>query len=184
VGDDSEVEELARSAAEGDRAALDRLLRRIRPDVLRRCGTMLGYPADAEEACQDALLQIARGIGTFQFRSKFTTWQHVVVSNCALQTYRTLRRRAMEHSAAELPSRPNPRTTSVIAGARIDLFDALDRLEQRSPELVAPFVLRDLSDLEYNEIVAELGLPLSTIKFRIREARKFIQAQLAETRHL
>lgn len=185
MADDSDVEELARLAAAGDAPALDALLRRVRPDVLRRCGTLLMYAADAEEACQDALLQVARGITTFQFRSKFTTWLHVVVSNCARQTYRALRRRAVEQSAVELPGPPpDPRTTSVIAGARIDLLDALDRLEQRAPELVAPFVLRDLSDLEYHEIADQLGLPLPTVKFRIQQARKYVQRHLADTRHL
>lgn len=77
-----------------------------------------------------------------------------------------------------------PKSYSVIAGARIDLFDALDRLEQRNPELVAPFVLRDLSDLEYHEIAEQLGLPLSTIKFRIQEARRYLQHQLGDSRHL
>jgi RNA polymerase sigma-70 factor (ECF subfamily) len=109
---------------------------------------------------------------------------HVVVSNCTRQTYRSLRRRALEQAAEELPHPPDPRTTSVIAGARIDLLDALDRLEQRNPELVAPFVLRDLSDLEYHEIAEQLNLPLSTIKFRIQEARKYVQRQLADSRHI
>ena len=60
----------------------------------------------------------------------------------------------------------------------------MDRLEQRSPELVAPFVLRDLSDLEYHEIADQLGLPLPTVKFRIHQARKYVQRHLADTRHL
>jgi RNA polymerase sigma-70 factor (ECF subfamily) len=176
------LDELARLAAGGDSMALDELLRRIRPDVFRRCAKVLNFHTDAEEACQDVLLQVARGVGGFEGRSKFTTWLHVIVVNCTRQTYRSLKRRATEQAPPELlTQRPDPRTTSVIAGARIDLLDAIERLEQRSPDLVEPFVLRDLADLEYADIVSRLGLPLTTIKFRIHEARRFVRSHLAES---
>jgi RNA polymerase sigma factor (sigma-70 family) len=182
VAEDATIDDLARLAARGDRTALDELLRRIRPQVLRRCGSLLMYRADAEEACQDVLLNVARGIGRFEGRSAFTTWLHPVVTNCARETYRGLRRRAAESTPDEvLAQRPDPRTTSVIAGARIDLLDALDRLEQRSPELVTAFVLRDLSDLDYADISQRLDVPVSTVKFRIHEARKFVRTQLGSS---
>jgi RNA polymerase sigma-70 factor (ECF subfamily) len=67
----------------------------------------------------------------------------------------------------------------VIAGARIDLLDTLEKLEQQSPELVQPFVLRDIWDLEYATISEQLGIPVSTVRFRIHEARKFIRVRLS-----
>lgn len=176
----ADLEELAKRCAAGDCGALDALLRRIRPEVLRRCGAALSYRSDAEEACQDVLLQVARNIGDFEGRSKFRTWLYVIIGNATRQTYRSLKQRAAERAVEILPTqRPDPRTTSVIAGARIDLLEAIDRLEQRAPDLVAPFVLRDLSDLEYAEICRQLNLPLSTVKFRIHEARKFVQRYLS-----
>ena len=57
---------------------------------------MLLYPQDAEEATQDALLLVATKIGSFEGRSKFTTWLHAVASNSARATYRSLKRRAAE----------------------------------------------------------------------------------------
>jgi len=181
--DDLSLDDLAGLAAGGDSRALDALLARIHPEVLGRCGALLLYRADAEDACQETLLQVARNISTFEQRSKFTTWLYAVAANCARQTYRSLKRRAAEQSYGELPAQPpDPRTTSVIAGARLDLLEALERLEHRQPELVAPFVLRDLSDLEYAEIGRQLGLPVTTVKFRIHQARKFVQQHLAEPR--
>ncbi|RZS37718.1 RNA polymerase sigma-70 factor (ECF subfamily) [Herbihabitans rhizosphaerae] len=177
---DTDLDELARRAAGGDEAALNEVLRRIEPDVLRKCARFLPHRQDAEEACQDALLQVARNIHKFEGRSKFTTWLHVVVANCARQTYRSLKRRAAEQASAELPSMADPRTTSVIAGSRIDLLDALEKLEQTKPDLVAPIVLRDVSQMGYNEISEHLGVPLGTIKSRIHDARKFVQQHLVE----
>ncbi|MFK0249319.1 RNA polymerase sigma factor [Amycolatopsis azurea] len=178
--DDETDDELARRAAGGDEKALDELLRRIRPTVLSRCAQLLQYRSDAEEACQDALWAVARDIGTFEGRSKFSTWLYSVVSNSVRQTYTKLKRKAPEYPTAELPQRPDPRTTSVIAGSRIDLLEALEKLERRSPELVPPFVLRDLADWRYDEIAEWLDRPLSTVKFRIHEARKAIKQYLKE----
>lgn len=178
----SDPEALALRAAAGDSAALDQLLRLIGPDVLRRCGRFLPCRQDAEEAAQDALLQVARRISSFEGRSRFSTWLYVVVANAARQTYRDLKRRAAEQplSGAE-DERPNPRTTSVIAGSRLDLLDALERLEQSRPLLVAPLVYRDICELEYDEIAERLDLPLGTVKSRIHEARRQIRGLLTDS---
>ncbi|MGC5019556.1 hypothetical protein [Micromonospora sp. DT47] len=48
LGDD--IDALARSAAQGDRAALDALLVEVRPDVLQLCARFLPPREDAEEA--------------------------------------------------------------------------------------------------------------------------------------
>lgn len=173
------LEELATRAAAGDRDALEELLAQIQPRVRRICGRMLIYPEDAEEATQDALLLVATKIGGFAGRSKFTTWLHAVASNSARSTYRTLKRRAAERPTDELPAAPDPRTTSVIAGSRLDLLDALEILGADRPELVEPLVLRDVQQLDYNEIARLLDVPLGTVKSRIHTARHAVRPLLA-----
>ncbi|SFI44561.1 RNA polymerase sigma-70 factor, ECF subfamily [Nocardioides psychrotolerans] len=173
------LEELATRAAAGDRAALEELLAEIQPRVRRICGRMLIYPEDAEEATQDALLLVATKIGGFAGRSKFTTWLHAVASNSARSTYRTLKRRAAERPTDDLPATPDPRTTSVIAGSRLDLLDALEILGADRPELVEPLVLRDVQQLDYNEIARLLDVPLGTVKSRIHSARHAVRPLLA-----
>ncbi|RKN31559.1 RNA polymerase sigma factor [Micromonospora musae] len=177
--DDPQTEELARLAVTGDGAALDALLARISPHVLRQCARILPCRQDAEEACQDALLQVARRITSFEGRSRFSTWLHVVTANCARQTYRSLRRRAAEQAGSKLPVEVvDPRRTSVIAGSRLDLLDALERLEAHRPELVAPLVLRDLCQLDYPEIARQLEIPVGTLKSRIHHARRHVRRSL------
>nr|WP_221308765.1 sigma-70 family RNA polymerase sigma factor [Nocardiopsis mwathae] len=177
------MEELAVLARGGDQDALTTLLRRIEPEVLRRCARFLPYRQDAEEACQDALLRVARNIHGFKGDSLFTTWLYTVVSNSARQTYRSLKRRSAEMptEAERIPNQRDPRTTSVIAGSRIDLLEALDQLEKDRPNLVAPLVLRDLCQMDYNEIAAELDLALGTVKSRIHQGRKHVRKSLAVT---
>jgi len=178
---DVSLEDLARAAAAGDAAALEDLLTAIQPRVKRIVGRMLLHPQDAEEAAQDALLSVARNIGRFEGRSRFTTWLHAVASNSARSTYRSLKRRSAEHAVDELPLVADPRTTSVIAGSRLDLLEALEVLGAQSPELVEPLVLRDVGGLDYNEIARLLDTPLGTIKSRIHHARQFVRPLLSAT---
>jgi RNA polymerase sigma factor (sigma-70 family) len=176
------MEILARRAAAGDAGALDELLALIRPPVLRRCARLLPCFQDAEEACQDALLQVALTINRFEGRSLFSTWLYVVVANSARQTYRRLKRRAAEMFPDDPPvDRPDPRTTSVIAGSRLDFLEALDRLEVRRPDLLAPLVLRDVCQLDYREIAEHLGIPEGTVKSRIHQARADVREFLLVT---
>ncbi|GAA4018960.1 RNA polymerase sigma factor [Allokutzneria multivorans] len=179
---DQDAEALARRVTQGDRSALDELLRVIQPGVLRHCGRYLPCRQDAEEACQDALLRVAEKLPTFEWRSKFSTWLHTVVSNSALSTYRSMKRRADKQGGDDtvLATRPDPRTTSVIAGSRIDLLDALERLESERPRIAAAFVLRDVSRLTYNEIAEHLDAPVGTIKSQVHDARVVVREWLAD----
>jgi RNA polymerase sigma-70 factor, ECF subfamily len=179
--DQPDLEALALAAAAGDVESLDRLLAAIQPRVQRICGRMLLYPEDAEEAAQDALLLVATKIGGFAGRSKFTTWLHAVTSNSARSTYRSLRRRAGERTTDELPTYADPRTTSVIAGSRLDLLDALDVIGSTHPDLVEALVLRDVQELEYADIAQLLDIPLGTVKSRIHQARQLIRPLLQVT---
>lgn len=174
----TELDELARRAAGGDQAALDELLRAIQPRVLRQVSRFLPYRQDAEEAAQDVLVKVATRISTFEGRAAFTTWLYEVTANQARQTYRSLRRRSAERTTDIPVERPDPRTTSVIAGSRLDLLDALERLEAEHPDLVRAFVLRDLSDLEYADIARLLDVPLGTVKARIHHARRYVRESL------
>jgi len=182
VVDEPDLDDLAGRAAAGDQAALDALLVAIQPRVRRICGRMLLYPEDAEEAAQDALVVVATKIDGFEGRSRFTTWLHVVASNSARSTYRSLRRRAAEQVTDHLPmGHADPRTTSVIAGSRLDLLDALEVLGADHPELVEPLVLRDVQELSYADIAELLDIPVGTVKSRIHAARQAVRPLLGVT---
>jgi RNA polymerase sigma-70 factor (ECF subfamily) len=173
------LDALAARAAAGDQQALNELLVEIQPRVRRICGRMLLYPEDAEEAAQDALLLVSTRIQTFAGRSRFTTWLHSVAANSARSTYRSLKRRAAEMPTDELPTSADPRTTSVIAGSRLDFLEALEALGEGHPSLVEPLLLRDIQELEYSDIAELLEIPVGTVKSRIHSARQIVQPMLS-----
>ncbi len=172
-----EIDHLAHRAKAGDREALELLLAEVRPRILAICRGVLPYSSDAEDAAQEAMLNVATRIGSWHERGRFTTWLHVVAVNSARTTYRRLRHQAVA-SEELLAQRPDPRTTSVIAGTRLDLLDALETLERDHPAYVEPLVLRDIYGLPYAEIAILVDAPLGTVKAQIHHGRKLVRPLL------
>jgi RNA polymerase sigma factor (sigma-70 family) len=83
---------LARHAAEGDRRALSELVREIQHPMYRLALRFLGDPDDAQDACQEILIRIVTRLGTFEGRSKFSTWAYTVAVRSLLRT----RKRTLE----------------------------------------------------------------------------------------
>jgi RNA polymerase sigma factor (sigma-70 family) len=178
-GDDIDV--VVGQAQAGDASAMSELLRVVQPMVMRRCQRLLPHRSDAEEAAQDALVNIATKLDSYDIaRGNFLGWATVVASNSARSTYRSLKRRSREQSSETAPEHIDPMRTSVIAGSRIDVLEALEALEESHPVVVEAFVLRDIGTLSYAEIAALMDIPLGTVKARIHEARAFMRARLID----
>lgn len=175
--DRDDIDDLARRAKAGDRDALEALLTEVRPRTLAICRGVLPYTPDAEDACQEALINVATKIGGWSENGRFTTWLHVVAVNSARTTYRRMRNQAVASDVLPL-EKPDPRTTSVIAGTRLDLLEALLTLEEQHPQYVEPLLLRDVYGLPYDEIAVQVGAPLGTVKAQIHHGRKLVRPLL------
>ena len=174
-----DIDDLARRAREGDRAALETLLEAVRPRALNVCRGVLPYSGDAEDACQEALLNVATKISTWNGRGRFTTWMHVVALNSARTTYRKLKNQAVPTDfEGGHHDRPDPRTTSVIAGTRLDLLDAMETIEKEHPQYVEPLLLRDVYGMAYEDIAQLIDVPLGTVKAQIHHGRKLARPLL------
>jgi RNA polymerase sigma-70 factor, ECF subfamily len=172
-----DIDELARRAKGGDRDALEALLTAVRPRTLAICRGVLPYTPDAEDACQEALINVATKIGGWGQQGRFTTWLHVVAVNSARSTYRRMKNQAVASDHLPL-EKPDPRTTSVIAGTRLDLLEALETLEVDHPQYVEPLLLRDVYGMPYDEIAEQVGAPLGTVKAQIHHGRKIVRPLL------
>jgi RNA polymerase sigma factor (sigma-70 family) len=95
---------LARRAAQGDRDALSELVREIQHPMYRLALRFLGDPDDAQDACQEILLRIVTRLGTFEGRSRFSTWAYTVAVRSLMRTRRRLHESSVqgaeEYSAA------------------------------------------------------------------------------------
>jgi RNA polymerase sigma-70 factor (ECF subfamily) len=176
VRDDEHDDALARRAAAGDNDALDALLRRHTALLHGVCRRILGNPDDALDATQEALLAIARKIGSFDGRAKFSTWAYRVATNAALDEARRRGRRPVptehlpEQSAGHGPLHRTPHGAGTESGI-VDRLDVDTALAQLTPEYRAAVALRDLVGMDYAEIADVLGIPPGTVRSRISRGR-------------
>jgi RNA polymerase sigma-70 factor, ECF subfamily len=174
VRDDDNDDVLARRASDGDTAALDELLRRHVPLVHSVCRRILGNPDDALDATQEALLAIARKIGSFDGRAKFSTWAYRVATNAALDEGRRRSRRPVPTESLPERRAPDGEADATIAD-RLDVDAALAGL---TPEYRAAVALRDLVGMDYAEIGVVLGIPPGTVRSRISRGRAALADRL------
>jgi DNA-directed RNA polymerase specialized sigma24 family protein len=78
-----------------------------------------------------------------------------------------------------VPETADPRRVSVVAGTRLDIVDALERLRSVAPHVVDAVVLRDLMGVGYAEIADAVGVPVGTVKSRIHHGRTALRAHLS-----
>lgn len=88
-------ERLVRRAADGDRDALEAVVRGVQDDVYRLALRMLWHPADAEDATQEILVRLVTRLDAFRGEAAFGTWAYRVAVNHLL----TSRRRRAERAA-------------------------------------------------------------------------------------
>jgi RNA polymerase sigma-70 factor, ECF subfamily len=170
---------LLSAAQAGDRGALDELLRRHIDYIHAVCRRLAGNDADGDDATQEALLAIARGIGRFDGRSSLRTWLYRVATNACLDELRRRARRPVTGlPEMEADVGDGPSVADTVAD-RITLDEALLTLP---PEFRAAVVLRDVVGMDYAEIAATLAIPPGTVRSRIARGRAALAAVMRGNR--
>ena len=158
--------DVGRAAAAGDPAAVDLLLRELSADVVRTTRLIVGSGScAAEDAAQDALLDIARGIGSLRDPEAVRVWALRVAT---LRAYKVARRERL------LALRRAPDITEELAMRPRDshaaaLKDAFDRLPSR---MRAVAVLRLYAGLSEDDAACALGCSVGAVKSQLHEARR------------
>ena len=129
-------------------------------------------------------MRIVRGLDQFDGRSSFSTWTYRIATNASLDELRRRRRRPVllraddrddRRTDANDPGGPLSSTVDPLAQRRVEAaVDALaiDAAMANLPEEYrVAVVLRDVADLEYDEIAVILDVPLGTVKSRIARGR-------------
>ena len=175
TGDGADLDALAQRAIGGDRVALEELLAAVYDRAYPLAHRLLGDRSDAEDATQEALLAVVRGLPRFDGRSAFTTWSYRVATNACLDELRRRRRRPV---TVELD-------VDVAAGPTSGAEEAVDRRDELRLALASlpeafrvAVVLRDLCDLDYAEIGEILDVPAGTVRSRIARGRAALADRL------
>lgn len=134
------------------------------------CWRILNDDSDADDAAQNAALSIARRIDSFDGRSALSTWIFRIATNAALDELRRRRRRPRlvgDEVMSAVVDDSVEREMSAIEGS-----DRVSAALARIPEdFRLALVLRDVADLDYEEIGRILDLPGGTVRSRISRGR-------------
>lgn len=173
-----------RAVARGSGDAVAELYDRYGGTVYGLALRVLGQPDLAEEVVQDVFAQVWREAGRYDAaRSTVAGWIVVLTRTRAIDRLRARQARpdlsaAVDTSAAlPLPSsdRTPESTTMVAEDARL-VRGALARLPDQFRSLIE---LAYYEGLTHSEIAARTGIPLGTVKTRLRNAMLTLRSALA-----
>lgn len=168
------LESLARQAITGDPQAVADLLAELRPEIVRTTRLVVGAgSAAAEDAAQEALIDVMRGIASLREPNCVRGWALRVATSRALKVARRerlltrLRQPETMPGAAVAPAEPRAEA----------LKAAFDRLP---PRMRAIAVLRLYAGLQEAETAELLGCSVGTVKSQLHDARGRLADALRE----
>ena len=191
--------QLVRAIRQGDPAAWSTLLARHQDRLYATCLRMIGQRDLASDLCQESMVRIIQGIGSYDGAAAITTWMTRVAMNVCLTHLRSAKLRT--HASLDAPmgtghGRGDDSRTAQSLGAslatgelsgpqRVQDDEARELvargLASIEPEQRAILVLRDVRGLDYAQISKVLGIAEGTVKSRLFRARAALRAVLEKS---
>jgi len=166
---ESQEADLVRRCQAGDEEAFRTLIEQYRGMLFGTAYLMVRDRGLAEDAVQNALVQIWKHLPSFHSKSGVKTWLVRIVINEVKQQFRKKKlSMASLEDASEVPSGQADIETALIRDEeRRSLRQALAKLPAEQKEAI---VLRYFSSLTIPEIAAAMNKPEGTIKSRLSRA--------------
>ncbi|MFI4860695.1 MAG: RNA polymerase sigma factor [Phycisphaerales bacterium JB063] len=191
--DQSSDADLIELIQQGDRSALGTLLDRHQKRLFNVALRMVSNRDDAAEITQDAMLKICEHIDSFRSDAKITTWMTRIVMNLSISLLR--KRKVRNHISLESSSTPdNGQDTAASLrhvlddprepepDQRVETGEMLERLKNAIGRLDDDFravlVLRDIDQMDYQQIAETLDLKTGTVKSRLFRARLALRQEM------
>jgi RNA polymerase sigma factor (sigma-70 family) len=163
----------------GDRAAFARLFRHFAPRVKSYLMKSGASAARAEECAQDVMTTLWQKASLFDpGRASVSTWIFTIARNRMIDMVRRDRRPDPEPMPWDRDAEPDQAEVYAAAEESRTLTAALSDLPEKQRSLITRAFYGDLS---HSEIALETGLPLGTIKSRIRLALDRLRARMSES---
>jgi RNA polymerase sigma-70 factor (ECF subfamily) len=172
----SEDLELVHRSQAGDTEAFGELVTKYRAKIYAMLYGMVRNENDAWDIAQEGFLQAWRSIHKFEGRSSFYTWLYRLTVNLAIDSLRRKGCRVEVELDDAIPcSLPNPCTNY----RRTEISEHISAaLAQLSPEHRAVIVLKEIEDLQYQEIADILNISIGTVMSRLFYGRRKLQSIL------
>ena len=169
------AKETIEKAAGGDMYAFEEIYRTFSSIVYNIAFNITRNRQDAEETTQDVFIKIFKNLKDFKFESSFGTWVYRITMNTAINIYKT----GARHKQRTAPLDEIGELADPASGSPKDALEQMsaesrvaEMLKYLSPEHRSCIVLRELEGLDYKEIAGALGIPLNTVRSRLKRARE------------
>jgi RNA polymerase sigma-70 factor (ECF subfamily) len=162
--------DLLEAVADGDRAAFAALFRRFAPRLRSYMMRLGADPGTADELTPQTMLIAWRRAATFDRRqSSVGTWLFTIARNKRIDALRRARRPDFDpNDPALVPDQPEAADATIDAAEReARVREAMRRLPEEQIELLR---LAFYESLSHRDIAERTGLPLGTVKSRLRLA--------------
>jgi RNA polymerase sigma factor (sigma-70 family) len=177
---DEDVTAIITRCATGDRTALKRLFDAEAPRMIGVAERILRRRALAEEAMQDAFVQVWRRASSFDPKlGSGRTWLYTILRNRSLNILRNESRTELsadDTTFDRASEEDDPETIVMKLGEATRLRQCLDQLEPARRQAI---VLAYANGLSHGELAGKLNLPLGTIKSWIRRGMQSLKACLS-----
>lgn len=181
-------EELISLFQKGKEAAFDELVYRYKDRIVNFLFRYTGNHETAEDLAQDTFIKLFRSKHLYKSIAKFSTWFYTIAINTAKTWLKNEGRIDTisinlgfdEDGEKDFDIESRDITPDDYANARIEEYyiqKALSMLDDKFREII---ILRDIQDLDYEEIAEITGLPIGTVKSRINRAREKLKNLLQE----
>jgi RNA polymerase sigma-70 factor, ECF subfamily len=167
-------------AANGSKSAFERLYRYYAPRLKAYCMRQGADAETAEELAQEALVSVWRKAASFDpAKASVSTWLFTIVRNKRIDALRRENRPELTAEDFEVLTEPEPGADESYAAAReAEAIGAtLDKLPDEQKRVLIKAFYEDKS---HSVIAAETGLPLGTVKSRIRLALTRLKVMVSE----
>jgi RNA polymerase sigma-70 factor (ECF subfamily) len=171
-----ELTALARRAQGGDRAARQALLVELYTAVRKHVYLLIGGGALADDAVQDTMIAIHRGLEAFRGDASPTTWALAIATRTALRA----RRKEARHQPAD--DAPDPAVEDFGPTSAAELALLQRALATLSAKKRSAFVLMAIFELSAEEAGRALGTFANTAASRYRHARAELEAYFGSTK--
>lgn len=141
---------------------------------------MLCNEDEAKDIVQETFIRVWRNIDKYNMEMKFTTWLFAITSNLCCDKIRAGRRKpCIEPLDGNkiLTSLENLETSAINSDLARIIHTLTDKL---TPKQKLIFTLRDLEDLETEEVQLITGMSAEKIKSNLYLARQFIKNKLEQ----
>lgn len=174
-GEQAGLDSVGRAQA-GDVDAFESIYREHSGRTYALCLRLVGGDAaDATELLQDVFVRAWRKIDTFRGECAFSSWLHRLAVNTMLEKARTDRRR----TARVLPMDDTSRLPGAARSSGIELRLDMEKAIASLPKGARlAFVLHDVEGYQHQEIAAQLGVSVGTVKAQLHRARRLLRERL------